>query len=176
MIPNIISIIRILAVIPLSVSIYLHGVVSIWQPVVFVLILITDFIDGYIARRYNMVTNFGKILDPTVDKVLVILVTIMLIIRGIMPVYSLFIFIREIPILTLYAILYFKMDKKWAGADSIGKIKALTHFIALALILFLKKWQIYSLILLIISFLTVIPECILILKKYRNFFKKQVMS
>ena len=39
--------------------------------IVFALIAITDFLDGYIARKYNMITDLGKILDPIADKILV---------------------------------------------------------------------------------------------------------
>ena len=69
-IPNILSLLRIL-LIPVYVCIYLHADQK-WEYIIAAVILslscITDFLDGWIARKFQMVTNIGKLLDPIADK------------------------------------------------------------------------------------------------------------
>ncbi len=52
---------------------------------VFVVASVTDFVDGYVARHYNQITDFGKFMDPLADKVLVVTAMICFCARGQMP-------------------------------------------------------------------------------------------
>lgn len=71
--PNKISIVRIV-LIPVMTVVYLLNFTyaPLWATVIFILAALTDFLDGYIARKYNMVTDLGKLLDPIADKLLVL--------------------------------------------------------------------------------------------------------
>ena len=72
--PNKITLTRIF-MIPVFVAVFYCGYLSKWcflaSAIVFLLAAATDALDGYIARSRNLVTNFGKFLDPIADKVLV---------------------------------------------------------------------------------------------------------
>ena len=71
--PTKLTILR-LIMIPLFVAVYFIPQIPfnfLISAVIFVLAAFTDFLDGYIARKYNMVTDLGKFLDPIADKVLV---------------------------------------------------------------------------------------------------------
>ncbi len=78
--PNKLTILRVLMV-PFCVVFIMLG----WYlpaAIVFALAALTDLLDGYIARRDNLVTNFGKFADPVADKVLVLTVMIALLAQG----------------------------------------------------------------------------------------------
>ncbi|MBP5242170.1 MAG: CDP-diacylglycerol--glycerol-3-phosphate 3-phosphatidyltransferase [Clostridia bacterium] len=70
--PNVITVIRILMIPVFVLFFYLDFEASkIVAAVIFAVAAFTDFLDGYIARKYKLVTNMGKFLDPIADKVLV---------------------------------------------------------------------------------------------------------
>lgn len=71
--PNKLTILRVFLV-PVFVIVYLNGNIEYHNQIaaaVFILASCTDFLDGYIARKYKLITNFGKFLDPLADKLLV---------------------------------------------------------------------------------------------------------
>ena len=73
-----------------------------WALAVFVIASCSDFVDGYIARHYNQVSNFGKFMDPMADKLLVISVMLVLSDFGDMPAWAVIIVVaRELGVSAL---------------------------------------------------------------------------
>lgn len=81
----------------------------------------TDWVDGYVARRFNQVSEFGKIFDPTVDRLFFFVSTVAIIIEGSIPLwFALAVLFRELLVgaMTAIATLFFKMDRfdvTWLG-------------------------------------------------------------
>ena len=165
MLANIITITRLLLIIPFGILLYNKGIQNLVPACLFTFIIITDFLDGYVARKYKQVTKFGKLLDPFVDKLLIVVTTIILIIKNIIPIYSLYIFIRDI-IIWILALTIMKKKKIVLAADIYGKTKTVLHFLAILFVLIIGKWNIISFDLLVLSFATLFPELIYGYKTY----------
>ena len=72
--PNKLSLLRVI-LIPVMVALFYVTAIPynyLWSAVVFAVAAFTDFLDGHIARKYNLVTDFGKFIDPIADKMLVL--------------------------------------------------------------------------------------------------------
>ncbi len=85
--PNKLTILRVI-MIPLVMVFYMVDAIPYGKLIalgLFVIAAATDFLDGYIARKYNLVTDFGKFLDPIADKLLVASVLFMIAIDGTIP-------------------------------------------------------------------------------------------
>lgn len=165
MLANIITITRLLLIIPFGILLYNKGIQNLVPACLFTFIIITDFLDGYVARKYKQVTKFGKLLDPFVDKLLIVVTTIILIIKNIIPIYSLYIFIRDI-IIWILALTIMKKKKIVLAADIYGKTKTVLHFLAILFVLIIGKWNIISFDFLVLSFVTLFPELIYGYKTY----------
>lgn len=86
--PNKLTILRIVMIPLFVVCFYVTAIPVnfVISAIIFALAAATDFLDGYIARKYNLVTDFGKFLDPIADKVLVS--TALIVLLGVLPWYS----------------------------------------------------------------------------------------
>ena len=134
--PNKLTCLRIIAV-PFFIVLYLMGHIYA-ATVIFILASATDALDGKIARSRGLVTNFGKIMDPLADKILVISALVVLVQLGDVPGWMLIVILaREFIVAGLRTV---------AAADGIviaagfsGKLKTVTQMIAVPLLL-LKNW------------------------------------
>lgn len=104
--------------------------------VMFIIASITDWLDGYWARKYNQVTNFGKLFDPLADKILVNSVLIIFSMYGVIPIIVTIIFIvRDILVDGLRGMLATKNIV--LAADKFGKLKTIFQMIGLILLFFI---------------------------------------
>lgn len=139
--PNIITIVRILCA-PVFLWMLLadggdDGALRWWAAVLFIVAIATDGIDGWLARRNDIVTDLGKILDPIADKVLTGFAFIGLSILGELPWWvTAIVLVREISI-TVYR--FMVVSDHVLAAAWMGKLKTLAQGVALSLAL-LPLW------------------------------------
>ena len=136
-IPNALTVLRILMVPLFLVLLLADGGNDVtlrwWALIVFLLAMFTDFVDGYLARRNNLITNFGKIADPIADKSLMAAALIGLAIIVELPWWvPVIILVREFGITVLR---FFMIRIAVMPASRGGKIKTLLQTAAIALFL-----------------------------------------
>jgi len=103
--------------------------------ILFILASFTDFLDGYIARKYNLVTDFGKLVDAIADKILVNSVLIILAAQGfIHPIIPVVVIIRDSVVNSIKMLAASK--GKVVAAIKSGKIKTACLMVGIALTLF----------------------------------------
>lgn len=139
--PNKITVARIL-LIPIMIIIPFFGLdniifgnVTLSNFIVLIIFLVasfTDFLDGYIARKNNLVTTFGKFLDPIADKLLVLAALIMLVEQGIVPAWiPVIIAAREFIVSGIRMLA--AGEGNVIAASWLGKVKTVSQMVAIAL-------------------------------------------
>lgn len=133
--PNTITMVRI-GVIPVLFILLINPgrTLSLVIAVLFILAAITDLLDGYVARKYGIVTKLGKYLDPLADKLIVTTAMIMMIPIGRIPAWIVaIIIIRDLAVDGLRSIA--STDGLVIHASTLGKQKTLCQVIAVSALL-----------------------------------------
>ena len=140
-VPNQLTILRMM-LIPAFVACYIYIsnplVAGIVASIIFAVASLTDMLDGKIARKYNLVTNFGKVMDPLADKALVFAAFLVLAAKiesldGIMIWLSVIVFVRELGV-TSIRLACAKSEVNLA-ANFFGKAKTVTQMACILVVL-----------------------------------------
>ncbi len=139
--PNKLTMARVIAV-PIFIALFM---LDFRYPaaIVFIVASATDFLDGYIARKQGLVTNFGKIMDPLADKVLVISALCLLVETKEVAAWMLIVILaREFTVAGLRTVA--AADGLVIAAGVTGKIKTILQMIAVPLLLLLNWPFVYT--------------------------------
>jgi cardiolipin synthase len=128
-IPNILTGFRFL-MIPLFGYMIIDGK-YLYAAIVFAVAGITDILDGYIARKYKMVTDWGKIADPLADKLLQLTALTLLTIKGMIPFQFILIVAAKECFMGIGTILVYKKKNLVVQANWYGKMATSVFFIAI---------------------------------------------
>ncbi len=131
--PNKLTLLRI-ALIPIFIIVLMNGYYEI-SAVIFIVASLTDALDGYIARKHSLITNFGKIMDPLADKLLVTAAFVCLVQLGDVAAWMVIIILaRELTITGLRAVA--ASEGIVIAAANSGKLKTILQMLSVVALLF----------------------------------------
>lgn len=153
-IPNALSVVR-MALIPAFVTLYLLRL-DMWAFAVLLVSGLTDFVDGFVARRFNMITDCGKLLDPLSDKLTQVAVVVCLTTRytELLPL-TVLCFVKELS-QGIGGILLLKKNVQAQGARWFGKVSTVLFYATMLVIVLWHDtlvvsapWVLYVLVVLV---------------------------
>lgn len=137
-IPNILTIFRFILIPFIVINLVYDSYIAAF--IIFTISGLTDIVDGFIARKYNFITNFGKLIDPLADKCTQIITLGTLAIKDIIPMWILVIVIlKEFIMVAGASFLYGKelvVSSRWYG-----KLATVLFYIAIVCSLFIKQFD-----------------------------------
>ena len=148
-----ITLVRVVLIPAYMATMYLSGgQAGLWMYLslaIFIVASLTDFVDGYIARHYNQVTDFGKFLDPLADKLLVIAAMSMFCEWGTFPAWALMIVLtREFAVSGLRMVAGPKGKVIAAGWS--GKVKTFSTMVGLCIMMAFPQVQLIGVVVMVV--------------------------
>ena len=147
--PNILSFVRVILVPAFVAAIIFMRKISVWgfviPAVIYALTALTDMLDGKIARKYGLVTDFGKFIDPLADKFMVLgsmlAILAWMFLRGQFTQGMIFVWVvliilfRELAVTSLRLVVAGKKVKVDLAANMMGKLKTVSQMVGTVLII-----------------------------------------
>ncbi len=137
-VPNILTIVRFLLIPLILYFIFTNQYVA-----AFIMLTVsglTDVLDGIIARKFDCITNFGKLVDPLADKATQIAILVALTVQGIIPLWMLIVvFVKEFAMIAGASFLYGKeivVSSRW-----FGKLATVLFYVAIVCSLLISYWN-----------------------------------
>lgn len=150
-IPNILTAIRLMLV-PLFPIVYFSNFIHshYYALIIFIVAGLTDFLDGYIARKYNFITLFGTAFDPLADKLMLLVALLSLYLDHVIPLWVLILMtIKELFMIFTGIYLFLRKEKLVIPSNIFGKLATVVFSLAVVLLILSPKttWLQYLLIL-----------------------------
>ena len=139
-IPNMLSAFRIVLV-PIFVVAYFsdESAVKVYAAIVYAFAVFTDFLDGYLARKFDLTSDLGKVLDPLGDKVMTLAVLLCITIDEVIPVWSVIVFfIKETMMLIGGIIIHAKTKSGIPSANYLGKVSTVVFFLTCVVLMLFR--------------------------------------
>ncbi len=174
-VPNILSYVRLL-LIPIFTYLFIHAEdTKDYYLIGFIIFLsaVTDLLDGWFARKFNQITELGKVIDPIADKLTQAAIVVCLLFRyPYMWILFILLVVKEL-FMGIIGLVLLKRGKKLDGAKWFGKLSTAVFYVAMGILItfpnlpteFVVFLMVITGIFLTISFILYIPEYI---KLYKN--------
>jgi CDP-diacylglycerol---glycerol-3-phosphate 3-phosphatidyltransferase len=122
-VPNQLTILRLILTLPFVAALSLQFPGAKWLALaLFIVCSVTDYADGYIARKYKLITDFGKLMDPLVDKIMTMAAFICLVSLGSIPAWAVIVIVSREFLITGLRLVAVSRGKV-LPAERLGKIK-----------------------------------------------------
>jgi cardiolipin synthase len=131
--PNVLTVFRLLLV-PVFCVLLAEGNDA-WAVTVYLLASATDFLDGYIARRFKVITAFGKFTDPLADKLLQVAALVILTIQARIPLWITIVIVVKELLIGAGGVMLYGRYKIQAAADWYGKTATVLFYAAIAAVI-----------------------------------------
>jgi cardiolipin synthase len=142
-VPNILTIIRFL-IIPVF-GYFLCAREFITAAILFIAGGVTDVLDGYIARKYDLVSSWGKIADPVADKLMQLTALLILsVVLQIIPIEFLIIILVKETLMGIGALILYKRNNYVVSANWYGKMTTVVFYLAIIMMMFDEPFSVWS--------------------------------
>ncbi len=143
-IPNILTILRFMLIPVFAYFLSTHHYLT--AMLLFLAGGLTDVLDGYIARKYNLVTSWGKIADPMADKLMQITaIAILSLVLKIIPIELVMIILAKEILMGLGALVLYKQKKYVVSANWYGKMTTVIFYLAIIMLMFEEPFGVWNL-------------------------------